>query len=214
MADQSVVTRVMVFDLAPVMNTERVFNYMCLYGNVHRIQFYNKPSLSCLVEYETEKQATESIQYCNGVGIFGQKITVQMSTLEFSQQGAEFRLLDGTPNFFDFSQNRNNRFLTDEAASKNRLSKAVKNLHFYNAPSSITLDELAHISQSFCINPPSKIRRFKEMQDKVAGLLEYKSVQDAVVAICCLNHFVLKSSKNNPYTLKLCFANQPSATQT
>ena len=48
MADQSVVTRVMVYDLAPVMNTERVFNYMCLYGNVHRVQFYNKPSLSCL----------------------------------------------------------------------------------------------------------------------------------------------------------------------
>ena len=71
---------------------------------------------------------------------------------------------------------------------------AVKNLHFYNAPSSITLDELAHISSSFNINPPTKIRRFKEMQDKgnfldlskcfkkilVAGLLEYKSVQDAV----------------------------------
>ena len=41
-------TRVMVYDLAPVMNTERVFNYMCLYGNVHRVQFYNKPSVSCL----------------------------------------------------------------------------------------------------------------------------------------------------------------------
>lgn len=48
MADQSVVTRVMVYDLAPVMNTERMFNYMCLYGNVHRVQFFNKPSVSCL----------------------------------------------------------------------------------------------------------------------------------------------------------------------
>ena len=51
-------------------------------------------------------------------------------------------------------------------------------------------------------------------KNKVAGLLEYKTVQDAVVAICCLNHFVLKSSKNNPYTLKLCFANQPAAATT
>jgi len=211
MADQSVVTRVMVYDLAPVMNTERMFNYMCLYGNVHRVQFFNKPSVSCLVEYETEKQAHESLQYVNGVRIFGHKATVEPSVIEFGNV-AEYRLLDGTANYADFTQNRNNRFLTDEAASKNRLSKAVKNLHFYNAPSSITLDELTHISSSFCINPPSKIRRFKEMQDKVAGLLEYKTVQDAVVAICCLNHFVLKSSKNNPYTLKLCFANQPSAT--
>ena len=57
-----------------------------------------------------------------------------------------------------------------------KIFSAVKNLHFYNAPSSITLDELAHISQSFCINPPSKIRRFKEMQDKGIWslLLQYR----------------------------------------
>ena len=41
----------------------------------------------------------------------------------------------------------------------------------------------------------------------VAGLLEYQTVADSVAALCCLNHFVLKSAKNNPFTLKLCFAN-------
>lgn len=57
-------------------------------------------------------------------------------------------------------------------------------------------------------------KKYLFFKNKVAGLLEYKTVQDAVVAICCLNHFVLKSSKNNPYTLKLCFANQPAAATT
>lgn len=74
------------------------------------------------VEYETEKQAHESLQYVNGVRIFGHKATVEPSVIEFGNV-AEYRLLDGTANYADFTQNRNNRFLTDEAASKNRLSK-------------------------------------------------------------------------------------------
>ena len=90
---------------------------------------------------------------------------IERTNVDFDH-GRDFSLRDGSSNFSDFSQNRNNRFLTSEAASKNRLSKPVKNLHFYNAPSSITLDELAQISHSFHIMPPVKIRTFKKIQDK------------------------------------------------
>ena len=94
-----------------------------------------------LVEYETEKQAKEAVSFVNNVRFFGAKVNVEQTSIEFSRR-AEFNLRDESPNFADFTQNRNNRFLTDEAASKNRLSKAVKSLHFYNAPSSITIEEL------------------------------------------------------------------------
>ena len=97
------------------------------------------------VEYETEKQAKEAVSFVNNVRFFGAKVNVEQSAVEFSRR-AEFNLRDESPNFADFSQNRNNRFLTDEAASKNRLSKAVKSLHFYNAPSSITIEELRRVS--------------------------------------------------------------------
>lgn len=197
--------RIMLFDLPEVLNTDRIFNYMCLYGNVKRVQFFSKPTFSCLVEYETETQAKEALSFVNNVRFFGQKVSVEPSSIDFSRR-AEFNLGDESPNFTDFSQNRNNRFLTDEAASKNRLSKAVKSLHFYNAPSSITIEELGCISASFQINPPVRLKPFKKTADKVAGLLEYKTVGDAVAAICCLNHFVMKSNKKNPFTLKLCFA--------
>jgi len=212
--------RIMMYDLPEVLNADRIFNYMCLYGNVRRVQFFSKPSFACLVEYETEKQAKEAVSFVNNVRFFGAKVNVEQTSIEFSRR-AEFNLRDESPNFADFTQNRNNRFLTDEAASKNRLSKAVKSLHFYNAPSSITIEELSHISAGFQINPPTRLKPFKKTQDKVmqmksfpfkfyeprvAGLLEYKTVGDAVAAICCLNHFVMKSSKKNPFTLKLCFA--------
>lgn len=213
----------MIYDLPSVINCDRIFNLTCLYGNVQRVKFFDKPSYSCLVEYETPQQVDSALEFLENIRIFGAKVQIDRTSVDFDH-GREFTLRDGSANFADFSQNRNNRFLTTEAASKNRLSKAVKNLHFYNAPSSITLDELQHISHSFHIMPPIKIRTFKKTQDKglpllqcsksqrflVAGLLEYQTVADSVAALCCLNHFVMKSSKNNPFTLKLCFANNQS----
>ena len=40
--------RVMLYDLPEVLNHHRIFNYMCLYGNVRRVQFFDKPSFACL----------------------------------------------------------------------------------------------------------------------------------------------------------------------
>jgi len=200
--------RLMIYDLScfNVLNCDRIFNLMCLYGNVQRVKFFDKPSYSCLVEYESPEQVEDAISFMKGIDIFGAKVSIEQTRTDFDS-GRDFQLRDGSMNFADFSTNRNNRFLTSEAASKNRLSKPVKNLHFYNAPASISIKELEHISHSFHILPPNKLRTFKKSQDKVAGLLEYPSVADSVAALCCLNHFVLKSSKNNPFTLKLCFAN-------
>ena len=36
------------YDLPEVLNADRIFNYMCLYGNVRRVQFFSKPSYACL----------------------------------------------------------------------------------------------------------------------------------------------------------------------
>ena len=38
----------MMYDIPDVLSPHRIFNYMCLYGNVRRIQFFDKPSLACL----------------------------------------------------------------------------------------------------------------------------------------------------------------------
>lgn len=130
-----------------------------------------------------------------GIDIFGAKVSIEQTRTDFDS-GRDFQLRDGSMNFADFSTNRNNRFLTSEtrfikysftkfqnrdlyrvnfdnklnlrtqAASKNRLSKPVKNLHFYNAPASISIKELEHISHSFHILPPNKLRTFKKSQDK------------------------------------------------
>ena len=50
---------------------------------------------------------------------------------DYSQGGT---LPDGSPCWKDFSQSRNNRFLTAEGTSKNRIVAPGKILHFYNGP--------------------------------------------------------------------------------
>ena len=39
---------------------------MCLYGNVQRVKFFDKPSYSCLVEYESPEQVEDAISFMKG----------------------------------------------------------------------------------------------------------------------------------------------------
>ena len=64
---------------------------MCLYGNVQRVKFFDKPSYSCLVEYESPEQVEDAISFMKGEfqtfnSIFknlGYLITGRLSTLMF-----------------------------------------------------------------------------------------------------------------------------------
>ena len=55
---------------------------------------------------------------------------------------------DGSPCWKDFSNSRNNRFMTAEGTSKNRIVSPGKVLHFYNAPPDISNDQLNEVSQN------------------------------------------------------------------
>ena len=48
--------------------------------------FFEKFQKTISVEYETEKQAQESIQFVNGVRIFGQKVSVEICFYEFRKK--------------------------------------------------------------------------------------------------------------------------------
>ena len=64
---------------------------------------------------------------------------------DYSQGGT---LEDGSPCWKDFSNSRNNRFMTAEGTSKNRIVSPGKVLHFYNAPPDISNDQLNEVSQN------------------------------------------------------------------
>ena len=64
---------------------------MCLYGNVQRVKFFDKPSYSCLVEYESPEQVEDAISFMKGefqtfnsiVKNLGYLTTGRLSTLMF-----------------------------------------------------------------------------------------------------------------------------------
>lgn len=61
---------------------------------------------------------------------------------DYSQGGT---LPDGAPCWKDFSQSRNNRFLTAEGTSKNRIVAPAKILHFYNGPPDSTDESVREV---------------------------------------------------------------------
>ena len=65
---------------------------------------------------------------------------------DYSQGGT---LPDGTPCWKDFSQSRNNRFLTAEGTSKNRIVAPAKILHFYNGPPDSSDDTVREVSMQY-----------------------------------------------------------------
>lgn len=68
---------------------------------------------------------------------------------DYSQGGT---LEDGSPCWKDFSNSRNNRFMTAEGTSKNRIVSPGKVLHFYNAPPDISNEQLNEVSfVLFCL---------------------------------------------------------------
>lgn len=67
---------------------------------------------------------------------------------DYSQGGT---LSDGTPCWKDFSQSRNNRFLTAEGTSKNRIVAPAKILHFYNGPPDSNDDTIREVRVCYTI---------------------------------------------------------------
>lgn len=45
----------------------------------------------------------------------------------------------------DYKDTRNNRFMTPEAAAKNRVNAPGKSIYFFNAPRDITADQIADV---------------------------------------------------------------------
>ncbi|XP_075918303.1 heterogeneous nuclear ribonucleoprotein L-like [Petromyzon marinus] len=100
-----------------------------------------------------------------------------------------------------------------EKAAKNRNQRPTAVLHFFNAPTDITVEMFAQLCDEMSIARPRSFKVFSGKTDRsVSGLMEWETKNDAMEALACINHHPLKNA-NVPYlyTLKLCFSTaQPS----
>lgn len=204
---------VMVYGLSmEKMNCERLFNLFCLYGNVVRIKFLKSKEGAAMVQLGDGISTERAIQNLHNCFFFGSELQLSHSKQAFLQDVPNpHELPDGTSSFKDFMGNRNNRFTNPEAASKNRIQSPAKVLHFFNAPPSITEEELREIFENSCGKQPVRIRQFPSKTERSStGLLEFESKSEAIEALVLTNHHPIPSQGGkNPFVFKLCFSASP-----
>nr|XP_032800094.1 heterogeneous nuclear ribonucleoprotein L-like [Petromyzon marinus] len=203
-----------VYDLdAERFNCDRVFNILCLFGDVEKVKFLKSKPGAAMVEMGDQYAVHRAVFHLNMSQIFGNKINLCVSRQRSIVPGQAFELPDGTDSYRDYAGSHNHRYADSEKAAKNRNQRPTAVLHFFNAPTDITAEMFAQLCDEMSIARPRSFKVFSGKTDRsVSGLMEWETKNDAMEALACINHHPLKNA-NVPYlyTLKLCFSTaQPS----
>lgn len=148
------------------MNSDRLFNLFCLYGNVMRVKFLKSKEGCAMVQMGDPASVEKCVQALNNLTFFGKKMQLSYSKQAFLNDVQQpFELPDGSHSFKDFMGNRNNRFTNPEAANKNRISPPAKVLHFFNAPYGMTEEDIFSIFNAHGAPRPEGVKMFQSKSE-------------------------------------------------
>ncbi|XP_030627345.1 heterogeneous nuclear ribonucleoprotein L-like [Chanos chanos] len=199
---------IMVSGLHHKMNCSRIFNLFCLYGNVRKVKFMRSVPGCALVEMGDTLGVDRVITHLNNIKVFGKKFCLCASKKETVIPGDTYLLDDGSSSFQDFGMTRNNRFTSSAMVSKTIIQSPSSVLHYYNAPPSVTHDDLQKLCSDHDLPVFVRYRAFTKASSKTnSGLLEFASQNEAVEVLMVLNnHQIRIENYTQPFTLKLCFS--------
>ncbi|KAA0189980.1 hypothetical protein HAZT_HAZT009914 [Hyalella azteca] len=157
------------------MNADKLFNLLCLYGNVVRvllfvclqIKFLKTKEGCAMVQMGDALAVERAIGNLNNTSFFGSKMQLGYSKQAFlADMQTPFDLPDGTPSFKDYMGNKNNRFINPEQASKNRIQPPSKVpghgiLHFFNTPPNITESAMKEVFTEEDVAAPKAMKLFQ-----------------------------------------------------
>ncbi|XP_032306178.1 heterogeneous nuclear ribonucleoprotein L isoform X2 [Drosophila ananassae] len=192
-------------------NTDKLFNLVCLYGNVARIKFLKTKEGTAMVQMGDSVAVERCVQHLNNIPVgTGGKIQIAFSKQNFlSEVINPFLLPDHSPSFKEYTGSKNNRFLSPAQASKNRIQPPSKILHFFNTPPGLTEDQLIGIFNIKDV-PATSVRLFPlKTERSSSGLIEFPNISQAVLAIMKCNHLPIEGTKF-PFIMKLCFSSSKS----
>ena len=193
------------------INTTKLFNLLCVYGNVIRIKFLKTKEGCAMVQMGDAVAVERVIAFLHDINLFGSRIQINHSKqLVLMDVHVPYQLSDGTTSFKDFSSSKMNRFSTPETASKNRIQRPSKILHFFNAPANMDSKDIDKIftHQNDKNLKPTSIKMFNSKSEKSSsGLVEFDNLEHALEALVLCNHKSIPSPNTNyPYIMKLCFS--------
>ncbi|XP_018026556.1 heterogeneous nuclear ribonucleoprotein L isoform X1 [Hyalella azteca] len=198
------------------MNADKLFNLLCLYGNVVRIKFLKTKEGCAMVQMGDALAVERAIGNLNNTSFFGSKMQLGYSKQAFlADMQTPFDLPDGTPSFKDYMGNKNNRFINPEQASKNRIQPPSKILHFFNTPPNITESAMKEVFTEEDVAAPKAMKLFQsksESERSSSGLLEFEDLQEALEALVSCNHARIPNPTGTrfPFIMKLCFSSSRS----
>merc|ERR1719400_781616 len=199
----------MVYSLDPDrFNCQRLFNLLCLYGNIVKVNFLKSKEGCAMVEFSDPEAVDRAARNLNQLKMFGTRLRLEQSRKTHVEDIRKpHELPDGTDSFQSFLRDRNNRFDTPERAAKNRIIPPTQILHFYNVPK-MEDEEMEALFVDKGSSTPNKIKWFPAKSDKsVSGLVEFDNVQEACEALVMVNHTEIEgTNKKYPYCMKLCFS--------
>ncbi|KAJ8044329.1 Heterogeneous nuclear ribonucleoprotein L [Holothuria leucospilota] len=198
------------------MNCDRLFNLLCLYGNVWKVKFMKSKPGCAMVEMGDPYMVGRAISNLSNIQFFDKTIQLAFSIQQYlASPPVAGELPDGTPAFKDFSKNRNNRFMTEQAAAKNRIQRPGTVLHFYNAHPESTSETIKELFVNAGAEPPIAVKLFEaKSEHSLTGLVEFGDRSKAIEGLVLANHTTMENPGSGrwPYIFKLCFSNSPSAT--
>jgi len=195
------------------MNADRLFNMLCLYGNVVRVKFLKTKEGCAMVQMGDALAVERAIGNLNNIMFFGSKMQLGYSKQAFLADVQQpFDLPDSTQSFKDYMGNKNNRFINPEQASKNRIQPPSKILHFFNTPPNISEQTMREVFIEEDVAPPRAMKLFQSKTDRSSsGLLEFENVSEALEALVCCNHSRIPNQTSRfPFIMKLCFSSSRS----
>ncbi|CAH8444453.1 unnamed protein product [Dicrocoelium dendriticum] len=204
---------VMVYGLdSSRMNCDRLFNLLCLYGNVIRIKFLRTKEGSAMAQMGDVISADRAIRNLSEIPLLGNKMQIRPSKqLVILDVPKPFELPDGSPSFKDYTGSRENRYINPEKASKNRIYPPSNTLHYWNCPPGFSSTEVSQVFVDAGATAPVRIAEFFTSNERSSsGLVEWNDIADAVNSLAYANHFSIPNSKGRfPFILKLSFSNAP-----
>ncbi|TPP65346.1 Heterogeneous nuclear ribonucleoprotein L [Fasciola gigantica] len=195
------------------MNCDRLFNLLCLYGNVIRIKFLRTIAGSAMAQMGDTASVDRAIRNLSGVSFLGNQLLIRPSKqMVIVDVPKPFELPDGTPSFRNYTGCRENRYTTAEKASKNRIYPPANTLHYWNCPPNFSTKSLRDIFVECGAEAPARIAAFPSTSERSSsGLVEWNTTADAVAALSFANHYSIPYPEGRfPFILKLSFSNTPA----
>ncbi|CAF3433346.1 unnamed protein product [Rotaria sp. Silwood1] len=210
---------------SPSWNCERLFNLLCLYGNVTRVKFLKSKEGGAMVQMNHCENLRQHLKSLNSTFIFGQTfIIVPSRQIEIQPMNRPFPLENGEPSYMEFDNNRNNRYLTSDQAVKNRPVAPSHVLYYFNTPPNMLEVDIVRFFEDLGAKRPVKVKNFPPRKEShhernrrgnsqpkgVTGLAEFRTITDACECLILANNYPIPHQSSNwPFFFKLTFSATP-----